>query len=337
MTTALVFSLGDRHPSTRMRLLAYTGNLRQAGWDLRFHHFAAGIGGLPAPTSSRLRRLQHRLYRAWQTADATRQLRRVGPSTPVIICREAPVSLGPFLRAPNPLVVDIDDALYLGPGREKLFRLCRKAHTVVCGNSRIADALQEVAARRVVIPTVVETERYRVKQATDGVGRLGWVGTSHSIQTTLVPWLDALRGTGHELVVIADDPQRFLPREPWIRCVEWSEQIENELADHIDIGAMPLHDEPFQQAKCGAKLLQYMAAGLPAIASPVGVNREIVMDGVTGFLAGSATDWRAALRRLEDAGLRRQLGRAGRERVVRDYSVARWTPDWVRVLEELTA
>ena len=66
-------------------------------------------------------------------------------------------------------------------------------------------------------------------------------------------------------------------------------------------------------------------------------DRNIVMDGVTGFLAGSTADWREALRRLEDAGLRRQLGRAGRERVVRDYSVARWTPDWVRVLEELTA
>ncbi|HTV76264.1 MAG TPA: glycosyltransferase family 4 protein, partial [Candidatus Baltobacteraceae bacterium] len=89
--------------------------------------------------------------------------------------------------------------------------------------------------------------------------------------------------------------------------------------------------------KCGAKLLQYMAAGLPTVTAPVGVNREIVTDGATGFLAASPDDWRQAIQRLaEQENLREAFGRAGRKFVVKNYSIARWAEKWVALLNDIT-
>ena len=87
-------------------------------------------------------------------------LHQLKPDDPVVICRELPVSQRPFLQAPNPLVLDIDDALYLGPGRERLFELCRRAQAVVCGNATLAGELANASPNCVVIPTAVETDRF---------------------------------------------------------------------------------------------------------------------------------------------------------------------------------
>src|SRR5262249_36719724 len=104
-------------------------------------------------------------------------------------------------------------------------------------------------------------------------------------------------------------------------------------AELFDVGIMPLVDDPYQRGKCGCKLLQYMAAGLPTIASPVGVNQQL-LDGGRGLRATSEDEWHAALAELaSDAGLRRSLGEAGRAFVERNYSLRAWSP----VLEEILA
>jgi glycosyltransferase involved in cell wall biosynthesis len=90
----------------------------------------------------------------------------------------------------------------------------------------------------------------------------------------------------------------------------------------FDIGIMPLPDAPWERGKCGYKLIQYMACGLPVVASPVGANVEIVENGVNGELAGTSLEWEQALERLVgDAVLRGRMGRAGRRRVEAHYSV----------------
>jgi glycosyltransferase involved in cell wall biosynthesis len=100
---------------------------------------------------------------------------------------------------------------------------------------------------------------------------------------------------------------------------------------------MPLQDNPYQTAKCGAKLVQYMAAGLPVIATPIGVNRDLVVDGVTGCWAAHPEDWGQAIHRLaEQETLRAAFGRAGREHVMRNYSIARWADRWVDLLNEFS-
>ena len=113
----------------------------------------------------------------------------------------------------------------------------------------------------------------------------------------------------------------------------WSLETEVDLLANFDIGLMPLPDDPWTRGKGGYKLLQYGAVGLPVVASPVGVNREIVVDGVTGFLAESDTEWVDALARLiDDPDLRQTMGQAGRDRMVEHYSLTRSIQALIEIL-----
>ncbi len=342
MKDVLAFTLGVNHPSSRMRIAAYAPYFARAGWNLRLHHFHSGMGKSGQQTDAWWRRAGRRLHRNFRTMQAASALRRLDPRQPIIISRELPVSRRPFLSAPNPLVLDVDDALYLGANRSGLDALCRKAQIVVCGNTTIAANLSDIARKCTVIPTVVDTDLYAVRDDYHWTGplRLGWLGSSMSIEQTLWPLADTLRalqaGLHFELVIISDEPAAFLQDAPWTRFIKWSPVVEQSIGAHIDIGIMPLEDNPYQAAKCGAKLLQYMAAGLPVIASPVGVNRDIVIDGSTGFWATSPQDWRQAIQRLlQDEPLRASLGNDGREHIVRNYSVARWAGNWIETLNQL--
>ncbi len=329
MKQVTAFTLGAQHPSGRLRIAAYQDHFRRLGWELCLHHFDPGMG------KTRRRTLFYRLQRVWQKFRATATLRRLDPAEPIIISRELPINMRPFLDMPNPLVLDIDDALHLGPGRNKIFALCRRAQAVVCGNDTLANDLSAVSSRCVVIPTVVDTGQYRVKThyALRGPLRVGWIGSSMSLDVTLGPMLEELRGAQCEMVVISDEP----PAAGWVRFVKWSPEIEVAIAEYMDVGIMPLQDNPFQAAKCGIKVIQYMAAGLPSIATPLGVNRDLVRDGVTGYWARTPQEWREAIRRLAgDEAMRSAFGRAGRELAVESYSVARWAPRWTALLEEVT-
>jgi hypothetical protein len=339
MKNVLAFTLGSLHPSARMRLEVYQRAWREAGWNMRLHPFVEGIGSDPAPLH-RWQALGRTVRRTRMTASVLAALRRVGPAAPIVVSRELPIAPWPILRASNPLILDLDDALYLGPGREAIWRLCRGARTVVCGNALLAAAVSRVQPNCVIIPTVVEPADYleRRDHAADGTLRLGWLGSSMSIDVTLLPLLETLHSLpdmlAFELVVIADALPKAMRGCDWIRSVPWSPAAERALAESFDVGLMLLRDEPFQAAKCGAKLLQYMAAGLPVVATPLGVNRDIVTDGVTGYWAQSGAEWRDALLRLAaDASLRAAFGQAGRSRVQNDFSVARWAPAWIDLLE----
>ncbi|MBM3861180.1 MAG: glycosyltransferase family 4 protein [Verrucomicrobia bacterium] len=329
MKRVTAFTLGATHPSGRLRIAAYAEHFRPLGWELCLHHFDPGMGKTPGHTP------WERLQRKWRMYRAAAVLRRLGSGEPVIISRELHVNMRPFLNAPNPLVLDIDDALHLGPGRKKIFALCRRAQAVVCGNATLAKDLSAVATNCVVIPTVVDAGRYKVK--TDytlrGPLRVGWIGSSMSLDATLGPMLEELRGAQCEMVVISDEP----PGADWVRFVKWSPEVETAIADYMDIGIMPLEDTPFQAAKCGCKLIQYMAAGLPVVATPVGVNRELVQEGVTGYSARTPQEWREAIHRLAgNEAMRAAFGRAGRELAMEGYSIARWAPRWTELLERVT-
>jgi hypothetical protein len=104
--------------------------------------------------------------------------------------------------------------------------------------------------------------------------------------------------------------------------IPWTEQTEAASIASFDIGIMPLLDGAFERGKCGYKLIQYMACGLPVVASPVGVNRQIVEHGVNGFLAETPEQWEQALQTLlADAGLRQRMGQAGRLKVEQHYCI----------------
>tara|TARA_R100000750_G_scaffold32474_1_gene20768 strand:- start:62 stop:517 length:456 start_codon:yes stop_codon:yes gene_type:complete len=115
--------------------------------------------------------------------------------------------------------------------------------------------------------------------------------------------------------------------------IPWTEESECELLAGMDIGIMPLTDGPWERGKCGYKLVQYMAAGLPVVASPVGANAQIVIQGKTGFLADSATAWAESLEVLiSNSDLRRAFGAAGRLRAVSIYSLNAQLPRITSIL-----
>jgi glycosyltransferase involved in cell wall biosynthesis len=249
------------------------------------------------------------------------------------------------LLARNPRVVfDFDDAIYLGDKAPHVEWMCRHAAWVTAGNDQLAEFARRFTDRVSVLPTVVEVERYVLAPPATVAQpvRVGWCGSDLSIRGTLFPHLDMLARLQAQLgftFVIMSKPRPAVPNRGlrW-EFVEWSETAETQLGLYMDIGVMPLMDTPYQRAKCGLKILQYMAAGIPAVASPVGVNAQIIQDGQTGYLAGSETEWGTAITTLMHSPQQRSaMGRAGRARCERGYSLRLWFPVVLHILDSVAA
>lgn len=232
--------------------------------------------------------------------------------------------------ARQPTILEFDDALWLTPGHEaKLARLCARATLVIAGNEYLAEFARRRAARVAVIPTTVDVARYRREpRPPDGTLRVGWIGLRYNLPY-LAPLAGPLRrlaarGVACELRVISSGLPE--PASDWegVRLVHrpWSEATEVDEIAACDVGLMPLPDTPWAAGKCGLKLLQFMAAGRAVVASPVGVNREIVRPDENGLLAADASEWEQALQRLHaEPGLAARLGAAGRATVEARYSL----------------
>jgi glycosyltransferase involved in cell wall biosynthesis len=235
-----------------------------------------------------------------------------------------------------PYVLDYDDAVFHSYDQHrspwvrcllagKHPALMRGAALVVAGNPYLADFAQAAGARRVeVVPTVVDMARYPVPASSALMPgerpTVGWIGqrTTARFLTPLVPVFQALGAEGRArfTAVGIDAAALGLP----MASVPWAEDTEVASISGFDVGIMPLVDEPFERGKCGYKLIQYMACGLPVVASPVGVNSQIVEHGVNGFLAETTQQWAQALRTLAaDPALRARMGQAGRRRIEREY------------------
>jgi glycosyltransferase involved in cell wall biosynthesis len=250
-----------------------------------------------------------------------------------------------------PYVVDYDDAIFhnyeLLSNRgartllaNKLDALLKGASCVTAGNQYLADYAEAHGAPRIlIVPTVVDIERYALRPAPDQARlRIGWIGTPRnaSYLEPVIAALDRLLGLIPHCLVTIGAPRldRLGARQ---ERHDWSEDTEAELLAGVDIGVMPLPDEPFERGKCGYKLIQYMAAGRPVVASPVGVNHAIVSPDV-GFLAETEDEWASAIETLaRDPALRARIGAAGRHKVERCYSLQAVGPQLVSLFAELTA
>jgi len=236
-----------------------------------------------------------------------------------------------------PFVLDYDDAVFhdYDQHRNSWVRwllagkhpaLMRHAALVVAGNDYLADFARKAGAARVeVLPTVIDLDRYIVpnkgdRKLTSALPTIGWIGqrSTASFLAPLAPLFAGLSAEGlAQFAAIGIDPLALgLP----MQSVPWTEATEVASISQFDVGIMPLVDESFERGKCGYKLIQYMACGLPVVASPVGVNRQIVEHGVNGFLAETQEDWALALKTLiADAGLRQRMGQAGRDKVEQQF------------------
>ena len=249
-----------------------------------------------------------------------------------------------------PLVVDYDDAIFdwyelqRFPGirsmlGKKIEKVMQMADLVVVGNDYLGSYARSARARRIEkVPTVVDLDRYFVPKL--GVGRrltVGWIGTPTTAKF-LFPIAEALQEIGNRfgvrIVAVGANPQQF--RDLPVEVKPWQEIMEVADIQDFDIGVMPLPDGPYERGKCGYKLIQYMACGKPVVASPVGVNTEIVRVGENGFLATTVDEWIDALSRLiEDSQLRFRMGQEARSLVEFEFSLQVQAPRLERMLRSV--
>lgn len=235
------------------------------------------------------------------------------------------------------VVVEMDDAIYLTPGHEKKMpALLSMARGAIVGNDRLAAYATQFSSHVTVVPTVVDTERFvpersRLATSSDRSGEtitIVWIGLAYNLKylDVLAPALRALQERYHvKLRVVCSQPPEMpgvdLEFRPW--------NFNHEVVDLQDaaIGVMPLEDTEWARGKCGLKLLQYLSVGLPAVASPVGVNSDIIVNGENGFLASTEQEWYSSLEALcGQPQLRTRMGQAGRRTVESRYSLAVWGP-----------
>ena len=174
----------------------------------------------------------------------------------------------------------------------------------------------------VVVPSVVDPQRYPPRvERDDARMRIGWIGTPHTQRylEDLAPQLARLQRGGDVDVQLVG--ASAAPTGVDAELVPWSEAGEGAAMARLDVGIMPLPDSPWERGKCGFKLVQYMAAGVPVVASPVGANCDIVEEGRNGFLAHAPSDWHRAFDLLRDRALRRRLGARARDTVLERYSL----------------
>ncbi len=256
-----------------------------------------------------------------------------------------------LLRRANPrLVFDMDDAVMFhelehhepltGKNVKKFLRTINHCAGVVAGNRFLAAFAEANCPTVKVLPTPVDMSNCRPKDYgtifdTVIVGWLGVSGNLHYLRR-LAPVFRALAEEFPQfrLKIVSND---FIdiPGVPIIK-ERWSLEGESESLRSFDIGIMPLDDTLWGRGKCGYKILQYFSVGVPAVASPVGINTEFIKNGETGFLAMSDEEWAEALRCLiQDAAGRKAMGLAGLARVVERYSVERYVMQYVALLRKI--
>jgi glycosyltransferase involved in cell wall biosynthesis len=234
-----------------------------------------------------------------------------------------------------PYVLDYDDAIFhnydmhssafvrrlLG---RRIDRLMRGARLVIGGNEYLVRRAREAGASWVeTVSTVIDLERYppgEYSSCRNTLPCIVWIGspaTVHYLESIRQPLAELARRCAYTLRVIGGG---FKLPGVEVECVPWSETTEVDGIAAADIGIMPLRDSPWEKGKCGYKLIQYMACGLPVVASSTGANQIIVRQGENGYLADSGEQWVAALERMiDDAGIRQAMGAAGRRRVELEY------------------
>ena len=235
------------------------------------------------------------------------------------------------------VVVEMDDAIHLTPGHEtKIPALLTLASGVIVGNERLAAYARQCSSNVRVVPTVVDTDRFAPLERrgvtsnghADDPITIVWMGLAYNLKylTVLVPALRALQSQYPvKLRVVCSHAPQLAGVDVEFRPWDFSREV-TDLQD-ATIGVMPLEDTEWARGKCGLKLLQYLAVGLPAVASPVGVNSDIIVNGENGFLAMTEDEWYERLLALcRQPELRTRMGQAGRKTVESGYSLALWGP-----------
>ncbi len=353
----LVAHRPGRSPGQRFRFEQYLDFLTDNGFECHISHLISQEDDHAFYANGRLfaklRILLKSLHKRWG------DINRAVEYDAVFLYREANMLGTAFfekkLRQKGiKMVVDFDDSIWLkdvSNGNRHLGFLKRPSKTakvvslcdmVLVGNEYLANYARQYNKNVKIVPTTIDTDYYQSaeKQVKETVC-IGWTGSSTTLKhlPLATPVLRRIREKYGEKVrfrIISDAP--FHEEVPGLENISWKRETEVDDLSELDIGIMPLPDDEWSQGKCGFKGLQYMALEIPAVLSPVGVNKEIIRDGENGFLANTAAEWEQKLFMLiESAELRSTLGKAGRITVEKKYSFNAQKDRYLAYFNELTS
>ncbi|WP_108647139.1 glycosyltransferase [Polynucleobacter rarus] len=253
-----------------------------------------------------------------------------------------------FIR--KPYIYDFDDAFYLKyrTGRyasakkllgNKFDRVISGSTSITAGNHQLVEYASKLNIDTNYLPTVVDTEKYipNIKSRNSSVFNVGWIGspsTSIYLNELIEPLSKLAMECSVRLIIIGAKA----PIIPNIEVVEikWSEATEVDLINTFDVGVMPLIDTEWERGKCAFKLIQYLACSVPVIASPVGANKDVVNESC-GLFASNSNEWLEAFRILRDnQNLRYEMGSAGREIIIRNYSLEMNLPIFSEIIKKVS-
>ena len=334
MPTVMLLGYGLEQPSYRHRMRSLIEPLQAAGWQVRAEQFPSGRYGL----------------RTWER----RALLRWADVTVLHQIKLSSIEARLFAAFSRRRVFDVDDAIYVRKPRrlgdlpnesawrkQKFAATCRWVDAVAAGNDVLAGVARATAKEIVVLPTSIDVACYEATFASpDAAPTIAWIGSPENLI-----YLDMIRPALARLtkryptlrmrVICSEFPD-------WsdvnVEKVPWSSATEAHSLAGAHIGVMPLTDDAWSRGKCAFKLLQYMAAALPCVASPVGANTEAVMDGINGFHAGDVDAWEGGLGKLIGSPeLRAKFGAKGRQHVQQRYALASYRANYLNLLRRLAA
>jgi len=328
-------------PSQRFRFEQYLDTLTSEGYSIQFHPFINEKTWRTIYAEGKVWKkivgIIGSFLRRWKL------LFKLRKADYIFIHREA-AQIGPPLFEwiiakvfRKNYIYDFDDAIWLpnySATNARFHRLkaywkvkyCMKwASKITAGNAYLAEFAKQYNPSVQIIPTTIDTEHYHNKTTDYDKEKLviGWTGSHTTIRylNELVPALQQLEKKYDFTFTIISNKAPQLPLKS-LKFVPWSKENEIEELLKFSIGVMPLQEDQWSKGKCGFKALQYMSLGIPSVITPVGVNVEIVTNGVNGFTPSTPTDWIATLEKLiTDKKLRKRLGQRGQDTVEKKYSV----------------
>jgi glycosyltransferase involved in cell wall biosynthesis len=316
------FTGGKNVPSARFRVRQYADDLSAAGITLSEYFPASGDAYPPAGVARRI---------PWIVSQASQRLAQVAAarSSDVTMLQRQMISTVNSLErvTRGPRILDVDDAIWLSAKFRSVDRLASLCDGVICGNAWLGDYFAKHSRKIHLLPTAVDARFWRpaLSKARSGRRFIGWIGTASNL-----PYLEAIEGalaivlkalTDVDLLVVSNEAPTFanLPHHRVI-YKPWSESTEIADIQSMSLGLMPLTDSLWARGKCSFKMLQYMACGVPAVVSPVGMNSEVAAMG-GAVTAGSESEWVDALvALLSNERLHGALSVQARSTVVEHYS-----------------
>lgn len=334
MPSVMLLGYGLEQPSYRHRMRSLIEPLQAAGWQVRAEQFPSGRYGL----------------RTWER----RALLRWADVTVLHQIKLSSIEARLFAAFSRRRVFDVDDAIYVRKPRrlgdlpdesawrkQKFAATCRWVDAVAAGNEVLAAVARATAKEIAVLPTSIDTACYeRTFAGPADPPTIAWIGSPENLI-----YLDMIRPALARLskrhptlkmrVICSEFPDW---NDVTVERVPWSSATEAHSLAGAHVGVMPLTDDAWSRGKCAFKLLQYMAAELPCVASPVGANTEAVMDGINGYHAAGVDEWERGLEKLiASPELRARLGAKGREHVEQRYALSRYRANYLALLNRLAA